>query len=342
MKKIGKLFGIITAFALIMCLIVGCDFPTNDNDTNGTGGNGGGGGSIDRKITIKNDTSIDLGYLWIKPSSSTSWGSAILSGWYYETITSGQSQQITLPQSLLEYINFDIQLSTSSGATSTSGSRFLRYNVPLSNGTTVSFTNSNLDNKSNLPQITIKNRSGVSLSNIQLKPSSATDWGISFGSVSNNSSQTITIPMPLTNFSVFDIQMTSTDSIGSGTYSKSNVSISNGMTIIIYSTDRNTSNLYPVIIIQNDTSINLGYLWIKPSSSTSWGSAILSGWYYETISTGDSYAIRLSDTLSTNSVYDFQLSTNSGATSTTGSRFFRNNVTITDGFTITFTNSNLQ
>ena len=145
MKSLLKWFGIIALVAVIGFSMLACD-QENDENTGGNGStNGGSGvGEVERKITIKNDTSVDLGYLWIKPSTSTDWGSSILSGWSWEAITSGQSREITLSQSLSAHNNFDIQLSTSYDPNGTSGSRFIRYNVPVSDGFTVIFTNSNL------------------------------------------------------------------------------------------------------------------------------------------------------------------------------------------------------
>jgi len=331
MKSFFKLFGIIALVSVIGFSIVGCGDLSGDGDNKSGDGStppsSGGGSPPVTKITIKNDTSVDLNYLWIKPSTSTNWGDRT-----FLSISSGQSKEYTLRQSLSANSVYDIQLSTDYYATS--GSVFIRYNVLLSNGATIIFTNGNLDSGNNFPQITIRNRSGVSLGSLQLKPSSATDWGTDFGSVSNNSEVTITIPIPLTNYSVFDIKMTSSDTNGSGIYSRSNVSISDGMTITFYSTDRDRDNLYPVIVIQNDTSIDLNYLWIKPPTSTNWGDRT-----FLSISSGQSKAIRLPNPLSTQSVYDIRLSTDYYAS---GSVFMRNNVSVADGFTVTFTNSDLQ
>ena len=115
MKNILKMFGIFIFIAIVGFAITGCDEIFGDPDDNNGGNGGGGGGSLDRKITIRNNTSISPSYLWIKPSNSTDWGSALIS---YSSITSGGSRVITLPQSLASHNVFDLMFSTSYNASS--------------------------------------------------------------------------------------------------------------------------------------------------------------------------------------------------------------------------------
>ena len=76
MKNLFKSLGIIVFVAIIGFSISACKLgDSTDSDNSGSGGGGSGSsGSLDRKITIQNNTSVDLYFCWIKPSTSTDWG----------------------------------------------------------------------------------------------------------------------------------------------------------------------------------------------------------------------------------------------------------------------------
>jgi len=196
-------------------------------------------------------------------------------------------------------------------------------------------SNSDLNDGNNILEITIQNRSGINFNSCYIKPSSAEDWGLSFGSLSNNGNLSITLPIPPGNCTVFDIQMKTTDPTVPSTFTKSNVPITNGMVVTFISTDADgPNNNLPVIVIQNNTSQNFYHGWRKPSASTGWGSNIVG---YAGISSGQSGTVSLPYLLSTQSVYDFRFKPSSG-----DNRFIKYSVSASNGMILIFTNSDLE
>jgi hypothetical protein len=330
-------FSFIASFLLALAAILtfSCTTTESDGDGNNNGGNtqggdntpSGGAGTI-KEITIKNNTGyiINNGAL-IKPSTSTDWGSNIL----YSGIPDGQSLALTLSQALSANNAYDIKLGSPSGNT------FTKYKVTMSNAMTLTFTNNDAYDESNFPNITIQNRTGVNFDAIYIRPSSvpetSSDWGKNYGGLSNNSDESISIPIPLSSYTAFDIQMRSSNP--TNTYTKKNVTISDGMIVTYTGVDSdNPLTGSPVIVIQNNTGyiINNG-AWIKPSTSTDWGSSILN----YGVPDGQSQTFTLSQSLSTNNVYDFQLKASSG-----GNTFTKYNVTVSEGMIVTFNVGDLE
>jgi hypothetical protein len=91
-------------------------------------------------IIIQNSTgqAISGSYSYLKPSDSADWGSSIFS---YTTLSNGQSRAITLPHYLSAYSEYDFKLSTSSSG----GYVFTKYNVFITDGMTLDFTDSDLE-----------------------------------------------------------------------------------------------------------------------------------------------------------------------------------------------------
>jgi hypothetical protein len=191
---------------------------------------------------------------------------------------------------------------------------------------TITFTQNDYNDGSSFPSITVQNRSGVSFNSIHVKPSSSSDWGASFGNISNNYDKTVTIPIPPSSYTVFDIQMRSSNP--TNTYTRSNVTISNGMVLTFTSADRDNPTIeLPVIVILNNTGYYIYYLYIKPSTSSDWGS-----YDYAYLSDGESRTVSLSQSLSANNIYDIRLYTGSSS----GYNFIKTNVTVTEGMIVTF------
>jgi hypothetical protein len=204
---------------------------------------------------------------------------------------------------------------------------------------TINFTTSDLNDGSNLPTITIQNRSGKTFDSVHIKPSVISDWGSSFGSVSNNDNRSVNILIPPSNYTVFDIQMRSTNPTNS--YTRNSVTISNGMNLTFTSADADNPTIeLPVIVIQNNTGYTVGGggifqntgIYISPSTSTSWGDNLVP---YVTILDGQSRAFPLSQHLSTNSVYDIRLMGG-------GFTFTKYNLTVSEGMIVTFTANDLE
>jgi len=290
------------------------------------GGDPGSGGGINPTINIRNNTGYTLSWSYIKPSTSTNWGSDVGPSW-----ADGESKTITLSQPLSVQRVYDIKLSQGSYG-GPSGYKFIKYGVTISNGMTIIFTTSDLDNETNLPTITIKNRSGKSFDSFQIKPSSSSVWNTDLGGISNNTDRTVTIPIPPSNYTVFDIQMKSSNP--TNTYTRNNVTITNNMILIFTSADADNPTIeLPVIVIENKTGYTLSWSYIKPSGSIDWGNDIGPSW-----ADGDLITITLSRPLSEQRVYDIRLSQGSyGGPS--GYKFTKYNVSVSEGMIVTFTAS---
>jgi len=337
-RNVGSLarlwFGVMLAALVSTLIFVGCAVnPASEDGEGGSGdgggGGGGGGGGTNPSITIKNNTGYSFwsltGGLWIKPSTeSQNWGSNLV-GW--DDFYDGTSRTFTLSQPLFTQSIYDFRLDAGDFS-------FKKYGITVSNGMTITFTTNDVNNGSSQPTIIIQNRSGKTFNSVHIRPSVIADWGSSFGSVSNNSDLSATILIPPSNYTVFDIQMTSTNP--TNTYTRNNVTISNGMALLFTSADADNPTIeLPVIVIINSTGYSFwsltGGLWIKPSSSTSWGNNLV-GWddFYD----GTSRAFSLSQHLSAQNIYDIQLEAG-------GFNFTKNNVTVSEGMIIAFTTSDL-
>jgi hypothetical protein len=273
MKNAIKFLGIIVMVAVIGFSMAACDFGSGDDDKNGDGnGNGdGGGGGTNPTIHIKNATGYSFwsltGGLYIKPDTEAqSWGSNWVSiADFYD----GDTRDITLSKPLSSHNVYDFRINAG-------GYNFIKYGVTVLRGMTITISQSDLDNLSSQPKIVLQNRSGKDFNSIFIKPSVSDEWGNSFGSVGNNGNKDITILIPPSSYTVFDIQMKSTNPTNS--YTKNNVSISDGMTLLFSSADAETSFISepPVIVIENKTGYSFwsltGQLNIRSTGSDSWGS----------------------------------------------------------------------
>jgi len=294
-----------------------------DNKSSSSSGGSGSTNTIS-ELTIKNSTGYSISYAYIKLSTSTDWGDNL-----YPSLSDGQSKKITFSKPLYASNRYDIRLGTNSSG----GVQFIKYSVSLSNSATITFTSSDLTDESNLPSITIQNRTGVSFNAIYIRPSSmpneSSDWGENYGSLSNNSNKSITIPIPPSNYTTFDIQMRSSNP--TNTYTKKNVTVSNGMLLTYTSADSDNPLIgSPIIVIQNNTGYSISYAYIKPSTSTDWGDNL-----YPSLSDGQSKTFTLSQPLSANSVYDIRLGTSSSISS--GNTFIKYKFTVSEGMIVTFT-----
>ncbi|MDR2716653.1 MAG: hypothetical protein LBB89_01110 [Treponema sp.] len=319
MKNMFKLLGIIVLRAVIGFSMATCEAEIEGEGNDG-GGGGGGGGGIKPTITVKNNTGYSCD-IYIKPSTEAkSWGGD-LTGWYYN-IEDGKSQDFTLDQPLSVHKVYDIRLEGG-------GYNFIQYGVTVSNKMTITFSTDNLNNMSSLPKITIQNRSGKSFDSVYivpsaLNPSNTSDWGESWGGISNNDDKSdINILIPPTNYTVFDIQAKSSNP--TNTYTKTNVTISNGMTILFTPLDRVNSTIEdPIIVIQNSTGYSCD-VYIKQSGTYDWGND-LTGWYYN-LNAGNSQTFSVSRSLG--SQIDIKLSGS-------GYDFIKYNVSMSDGLFLTF------
>lgn len=336
MKKLAWFVGIVVVGIVVGLSMVGC-FPIEEDDGTGdTGsGGGGGGGGINPTVTIKNNTGYSFwGYLdggvWIKPSTDAqSWGSN-LAGLNYD-FPDGASKVFTLSQPLSTQSIYDFRFEAG-------GFSFIKYGVTVSKGMTITFTVNDVNDGSDQPSITIQNRSGKTFNSVHIKPSVVSDFGSSFGYVSNNEDLSITVHIPPSNYTVFDIQMSSTNP--TNTYTRNNVTITNGMTLLFTSADADNPTIeLPVVVIKNNTGYSFwGYLyggiWIEPATESQRWENNLAGLNYD-FPDGVLRAFTLSQPLSTQSIYSFRIDAG-------GFSFIKYNVTVTDGMVLTFTTADLE
>jgi len=325
MRYFIKIFGIFAFIALIGFSFTGCGFLGGSEEDGNSTGSGGGNTNVIPTITIQNNTGYSINGIYIKESTSTNWGSNLYG---YSTLSNGASREFKLSKSLSANNEYDFRLQSTSG-----GHSFRKYKLTVSNNMTITFTSSDLNDGSNLPSITIQNRTGVNFNSIFIKPSASSDWGTSFGSLSNNGNQNITIPIPPSSYTTFDIQARSTNP--ANTYTRNNVTVSSGL-ILKYTSEDSDSSLIgnPVIVIQNNTGYSINGIYIKESTSTNWGSNLYG---YSTLSNGVSRTFNLSQPLSANNEYDLRLQSTSG-----GHSFRKYMVTVSDGMVVTFTTNDLN
>jgi hypothetical protein len=328
MRNFIKWFGIIALVVTIGFSMSTCNFfGDNDNsngkeneENGGNGGNGGGGGGgIKPTITIKNNTGYSCD-IYIKPSTETkSWGYDLTRS---SDLSDGKSENYTLDDKV-----YDIRLY----AWSSGGYNFIKYGVTVSNKMTITFSTSDLNNMSSLPKITIQNRSGKSFDSVYivpsaLNPSNPSDWGESWGGISNNNDKSdINILIPPTNYTVFDIQARSSNP--TNTYTKTNVTISNGLTLLFTSADKDNPTIEPpVIVIQNNTGYSCD-VYIKSPSSENWGSDLTGS---SALGDGKSQTFSVSQSMGS---IDIKLH----KWGNPEYNFIKSNVTVSDGLFLIFT-----
>jgi len=335
---------LVASILLAIVFIISCGFsyeelPGNDTgETNSLGtlssssssgigiSSSGGSGVSVAYITIKNSTGYTISEIYVKLSTSTDWGNNL---WGYSYLSDGDTKELNFSKPLSAGKKYDIRLSSS-------GNVFTKYNSSV-DGRTIVFTTADLTDESNFPSITIQNRTGVSFNEIYVRPSSmseaSSDWGKNYGSLSNNSNQSITIPIPPSNYTSFDIQMRSSNP--TNTYTK-RVTVSNGTVVTYTSADSDNPLIgLPIVVIDNNTGYSIGGIWIRQPTSTDWGDNL---WGYSYLSDGESRTFTLSKSLSENNVYDIRLEQNSS----NGFMFIKYRVTVSEGMIIKFTTADLN
>jgi len=330
--RIAPLFGIIALVAAIGFSMIGCDFFGSNNsdgsEDENNGGNGGGGGT-NRTITIRNNTGYGLVQCLIKPSTSSDWNweSNFFPYSYVVSLENGESRTITLTPKIANNSVYDFRVTSSAG-------NFTKYHTTLTSGMTLTYTQSDYDDGNQNPRITIKNLSGVDFNSVYVKPSSATDWGKNFGSVSNNLTNDFTLPFLLTYFGEFDIQLRSTNP--TNTYTKTNVTVSDGMILTYYHADADDKQIViPVAVIQNNTGYGLIQCYIRLSSSQTWGANLFPYSYVISLDNNESRTVTLPASIPNNSICDIRVTSSAGD-------YIRTNISLTFGMIINFAYTDLE
>ncbi len=115
MKRVVRFALVFIALAGLV-LLVGCD----EAGTSDSGGGGGGSASL----RVNNNSSYTVWYLYVRPSTSSSWGPDQLGA--STTISPGGSFLLT---NIPAGINYDLRADSSSG-------NWTRYGVPMTSGGT--------------------------------------------------------------------------------------------------------------------------------------------------------------------------------------------------------------
>jgi hypothetical protein len=122
------------------------------------------------------------------------------------------------------------------------------------------------------PSITIENRTGVSISEIRVKPPMQPFYSanrLTSSYLANGASFTFTLADPLSEISVYDIQLTNSNT----TFRKWDVTVTNGMTITVYDYEISTGNEFQKVVILNRTGYTLGTVKVRASGTTAYGTA---------------------------------------------------------------------
>jgi len=159
-NKHGVLYGFVIMAVMSIITMAGCRIGDPGEDPSKDPNDGGG---EKPSITIKNSTGYTISGIFIKPSISTSWGSSL---WEYSSLSDGSSRTFELSQSLSSQSMYDIRLTQNySGG----GFEFIKSGVTVSNGMTITFTNSDSNDGSSYPDIRILNRSGKNFDSVYIK-----------------------------------------------------------------------------------------------------------------------------------------------------------------------------
>ena len=183
-------------------------------------------------ITIVNNTGFTTFFLYISPSSSTSWGVDQLGD---GVLMNGNSATFRLPLPLSTTNRYDLRLIDSDGDT------YTKMNVLVSANSRIVFTFDDFDRPSQQrttstftgPPITIVNNTGYTVFNVHISCVTSTTWGADrLGAsevLSNGRSVTLNLPAPLRTSNRYDIRLIDSDG---DTYTKRNVTVSNNSRIV--------------------------------------------------------------------------------------------------------------
>jgi len=292
---------------------------SNSNSGGGTSSNGGGGNNVNTTITIVNNTSFSVTEVYVKPSTSNKWSADRETS----TLANGTPKPYTIPAPYSATNEYDILLKNSSA------NQFRKYKVKITDGMTITFTADDLDNGSTLPTIYLRNRTGIAVSTVRIKPSgTADDWTIYEITINSNNTgdgYKLDMAIPLTSYSKYDFQFVSGNPIN--TFSKNNVDIVNGTFVTFGRTEAATPiGGDQILVIENNTGARATEVYVRPAGSEDWGTDLFTGNQYD-FENKESQVINLPRTL-TGQIYDIRLRSNA--------YYVQKNVPFTDGMLVNF------
>jgi len=286
---------------------------------------GSGGSSVNTTFTIVNNTDYNVPEVYVKASTSNSWGTDRETG----TLGKGASKTYTLVASSATE-EYDIFLRASST------NQFVKYKVLIPDGAIFTFTADDYNTGSSLPSIIIRNRTGVSISSIRIKPSGTNTWTLWEKTISNNSQSTIDLQIPVTNYNTYDFELISGNPVN--TFIKNNVEIVNGTIVTITSaTTASPITGEPNIVIENHTGGSTYHLYIKVAGATDWGTDLHSG----SIGNNQSYAVLINKSF-LNQRVDVKVSSCNSSCTSNSTHFVKSDVLLTEGVIFDFTTLDKQ
>jgi hypothetical protein len=279
-----------------------------------------GGTGTNPTITIVNNTGVSIPNGYMKLPTATNWGVNRLT----TSLANGSSREITLPEPVSGNSVYDFMLRTETSG----GTVFRKHAVTVSNGMTITITDADLSDGREYPTIIFQNRIGKNYDGLYVKSSVSDDWGTSVGTVSNNNEgASWLIPVRPSINTTFDFQIRTSNP--ANTYTKRNVTVTDGMNLMITTADSDTPLTgNPVIVIVNNTDQLIPYVWIKPAGSEGWGSDLLS----INLQRGQSYTFTLGTPLSVQDEYDVRIC----GMFTGQDNYVKWNVTLTEGMVLIF------
>jgi hypothetical protein len=183
-------------------------------------------------FTVQNRTGANASSYWIRPSGTEIWSRAST---FWGSISNNGNSSGTIGIPLSRFSAYDVQIRTSAP-----DNTFTIRNVNITNGTIVMFTRAHSDNAlSGLPIIVINNNTGQSIGSVRVKASSSSEWENwqHNQNISAGASRTFMLPRPLSTNSTYDIQLRENQWMALPTFTKTSVSMSEGLVVNITAYD---------------------------------------------------------------------------------------------------------
>jgi hypothetical protein len=227
------------------------------------GGSSGGGGTA--SLTVYNNTSTTLCYMYISPTTSSSWGNDQLGS---STIPAGGSHTFSVPAG-----SYDLKAEDCSHNTLST-----QMGVYISGST--SWTVSGGGGGGGSASLTVYNNTSTTLCYMYISPTTSSSWGndqLGSSTISAGGSHTFSVPAGSYDLKAEDCSH-NTLSTQMGVY----ISGSTSWTVSGGGGGGGSASL----TVYNNTSSTLFYMYISPSTSSSWGDDQLGS---STIPAGGSY-----------------------------------------------------
>jgi hypothetical protein len=234
-----------------------------------SGGGKGGGGSTDRPatLTLVNNSSSSVCYVYISPSTESSWGDDWLGA--SETVSSGDSR------------DFEVTAGTYDLRADDCDHNMLdeRYSVSLTGSLSWAITGEAVGAVS----VTLFNNSGQTVCYVYISPSTSSEWGddwLGADVVGDGNSYTFDVAAGTYDFKAEDCDHNAMDT-------QFGIALSGDWDWTINPTGGSAT-----LTVINNTDTAVWYVYISPSTSSEWGDDLLGS---STIQPGDSYTFNVTE-----------------------------------------------